>query len=53
MDTPRHGCAMSIVRYFPTLKKVYQHTMEGKRVEINGTINNQTEKLFSTGHGKP
>ena len=41
---------MSIVRYFPTLKKVYQHTMEGKRAEVNGTINNQMDKLFSTGH---
>lgn len=36
-----------------TLKKVYQHTMDGKRAEVNGAINNQMDKLFSTGHGKP
>lgn len=30
-----------------TLKKVYQHTMDGKRAEVNGAINSHMDKLFS------
>ena len=30
-----------------TLKKVYQHTMDGKRAEVNGAINTHMDKLFS------
>ena len=32
-----------------TLKKVYQHTMDGKRAEVNGAINMQMDKLFAGG----
>ena len=32
-----------------TLKKVYQHTMDGKRAEVNGAINTQMDKLFAGG----
>ena len=32
-----------------TLKKVYQHTVDGKRAEVNGAINTQMDKLFSGG----
>ena len=35
-----------------TLKKVYQHTMSGKRQEVTNTINSQMNMLFADGSPK-
>lgn len=32
-----------------TLKKVYQHTMAGKRAEVNSMINSHMNEMFTTG----
>lgn len=32
-----------------TLKKVYQHTMAGKRAEVNSMINSHINDMFTTG----